>query len=441
MKQSRLRTSLRACTFDGTAHAAMVGFGETYFPAFALALGASPFQVGLLATVPVLVGACFQIVTPRLAAKTGYKGWVVVSAILQSLTFIPIALSADQSDRSFWFLLGWVCLYWALALGLNPAWNVWMGRMIPALVRSRYFGRRNVPIQIMLFGSLVSGGLLLHYAPSLGLRVTAAFVVLFGCAAVSRMISVWYLTRQHMPLSGVMKPTRMAHVVRALPQQPYGRVIRLIVLMHASVHISAAYFTPFMLQELALSYAEFTVLNAATMVTRVLASSYWAEIARSFGNRRALQVAAVMLVPLAGLWVVSNNFTYLLVLQLFAGFAWSGFELMTVLSFFDTTDERTRARVLSLFTLFNGVGVVTASVIGGSVLRQFGSSGYTYIFLASSFLRLVVVLLFNSGAGNRRPGEHTFQNVFMRVIGFRPGQGPDLRPVVMDDPRHPPATS
>jgi hypothetical protein len=140
-----------------------------------------------------------------------------------------------------------------------------------------------------------------------------------------------------------------------------------------------------------------------------------------------------MLVPLAGLWVVSSNFTYLVMVQLFAGFAWSGFELITILSFFDTTDEGTRARVLSLFHLFNGVASVGASLIGGAILRHFGAAGYMYIFVTSSLLRLAVVLLFNSGAGNRRPGEHTFQNVFLRVISFRPGQGPDLRPVVIDE--------
>jgi hypothetical protein len=37
----------------------MLGFGETYFAAVALLLGATPFQVGLLATFPVLAGAAF----------------------------------------------------------------------------------------------------------------------------------------------------------------------------------------------------------------------------------------------------------------------------------------------------------------------------------------------------------------------------------------------
>jgi hypothetical protein len=131
-------------------------------------------------------------------------------------------------------------------------------------------------------------------------------------------------------------------VIVGLPQHPYGRVIRLIVLMNAAAYVCAAYFTPFMLTELKLSYAQFTVLNATILVARLLSSAYWGEIVRNFGN-----------------------------------------------------------------------------------------AGYMYIFLGSTVLRLLIALLFARGAGVRRPVEHTFRTVFMRVVSLRPGQGQGLRPIVM----------
>ena len=144
----------------------------------------------------------------------------------------------------------------------------------------------------------------------------------------------------------------------------------------------------------------------------------------------------VLLVPLSGLWVVSDRFAYLLGLQLFAGFAWAGFELTNILNFFDCTDDRNRAQVLSLYNLLNGIAIVTASLLGGLVLQALGSRGYTYIFLASSACRAVAVLFLARGVGARRQaGEHSFRNVFFRVITLRPGQGPDLRPVVVTDKR------
>ena len=42
---------------DAAAYSVMVGCGETYLPAFALALGLGPIVAGMVASVPLLVGA------------------------------------------------------------------------------------------------------------------------------------------------------------------------------------------------------------------------------------------------------------------------------------------------------------------------------------------------------------------------------------------------
>src|SRR5205085_4573733 len=119
---------------------------------------------------------------------------------------------------------------------------------------------------------------------------------------------------------------------RGMRKRPYGQLLTLLVLVMGAVHLSAAYFTPYMLQRLRLSYAQYTVLNAAVLLSRIVSSAYWGEMARHFGHRRALQVSGTLLVPLSALWVVSDDFAYLVALQIFAGFAWAGFELATVLN-------------------------------------------------------------------------------------------------------------
>lgn len=431
-RPTELRRSLLASSADGTAHASMVGFGETYFPAFALFLGATSFQAGLLTTVPLLAGALFQLVTPFGAGWLGNKRWVVASALLQALSFVPIALSLWAEGVGYAWLLAWVCVYWALALGINPAWNVWMGRLVPTPVRSTYFGRRNVPIQAALFLSLVGGGVLLHASQRSEWGAAAGFVLIFALAGVSRLTSAGFLMAQVEPRAAAApQPVRTIALLGRLHHEPAGRVMLLIVFMHASVFVAAPYFTPYMLESLQLSYAEFTFLNGTVVVARVLSSSYWGRTARFYGNRRTFQVAALLLVPLSGLWAVSSNFYFLIALQLVAGFAWAGFELLVVLSFLDTTDESSRARVLSIYNLLNGIAVVGGSIVGGALLHFTGPDGFVAVFLVSSLLRAVSVLAFARGAGVRRAVEHDFEKVLLRVISFRPGQGPALRPVIM----------
>jgi MFS family permease len=173
-----------------------------------------------------------------------------------------------------------------------------------------------------------------------------------------------------------------------------------------------------MLKGLELSYAEFTLLTAAVLVGRAISSPYWGEIARNYGNRRALQVAVFLVVPLSGLWTVSQNFYFLLFVQLFGGFAWAGADLTNTLNFFDCTDERNRADVISFYNFCNGAAVVTGATIGGFVLRQLGPDGYPILFVSSSLLRLAVVIALARGVGVRRAREHSFPEVFVRVLTF-----------------------
>lgn len=417
----------------------MVGFGETYFPAFALLLGATPLQVGVIATVPILVGAAFQLLATVAAHRIGDRLWVIGSAVLQALTLVSIAWLARSSGGGFALLFAWVCVYWMLNLGLGPAWNAWMGRMIPPLIRSRYFGRRSVAVQSLMFFSLLAGGFLIDAAQRSNLGAGGGFAASFGLAALSRLVSAWFLAGQHDP--GAEVPAARLPTRGFLPRftrQPYGRVILLIVLMSGSVNVSAAYFTPYMLHALNLSYARFTTLIGVSVVARILASPYWGEIARTYGNGRALQVASVLIIPLSSLWLVSNNFAYLVVLQTVAGFAWAGFELTTILNLFDCTGDDNRAQVLSIYSLFNGVLIVTGSLFGGSVMHMLDDRGYAVIFVVSAFCRAAVVLTLARGVGvRRRSGEHSFRDVFVRVITLRPGEGDDVDVVVLGEaPRH-----
>ena len=184
-----------------------------------------------------------------------------------------------------------------------------------------------------------------------------------------------------------------------------------------------------------LDYLEFTLLNASLVAARVAASPYWGRIGKRFGNRRALQVAATVIVPLPALWLFGDGFLYLLALQVLAGFAWAGFDLMTVLNLFDCSSPAERSRALAAFNLINGVAIVLGTLLGGLAFLALGDAAYAPVFLASSVLRGVTSLAFGRGAGLRRDDEHSFGAVLLRVMSLRPGLGPRLRPIAIRRPR------
>src|SRR5439155_14270570 len=101
LRRVRPREDLQASIGDAAAVSAMVGIGETYFAAFALALGAGETIAGLVATVPMLIGATLQLATPWfLSRASSYKRWVVRCASLQAAALLIMPIAAGQIGRA-----------------------------------------------------------------------------------------------------------------------------------------------------------------------------------------------------------------------------------------------------------------------------------------------------------------------------------------------------
>src|SRR5262245_19494775 len=85
------RRDLQSILGDGLTYNVMVGIGETYLPAFALALGLGEVVAGLMATLPMLAGAAMQLATPWAIRRVGsHRIWVVGCACAQAVSFLPL---------------------------------------------------------------------------------------------------------------------------------------------------------------------------------------------------------------------------------------------------------------------------------------------------------------------------------------------------------------
>src|SRR5258708_17664221 len=80
-RRRSLRKNLRNSVSDGAAFSMMVGIGETYFPAFVLALGMGEIAAGLVASIPLLVGAVLQMISPAAVVRLGSNRRGVVTCV------------------------------------------------------------------------------------------------------------------------------------------------------------------------------------------------------------------------------------------------------------------------------------------------------------------------------------------------------------------------
>jgi hypothetical protein len=184
-----LRRDLWVSTADAAAFSVMVGCGETYLPAFALALGMGPVAAGLVASVPVLAGAVMQLVTPLGVARLGSnRSWVIACTAVQALSFLPFIFFCIRGHARLWELLVAASVYWAAGMAGAPAWNSWMGTLVPEKMRTAYFAQRNRLGQFGVFIGFMAGGAILQYGEQRGATLVA-FAVLFAAAGICRLVS------------------------------------------------------------------------------------------------------------------------------------------------------------------------------------------------------------------------------------------------------------
>jgi MFS family permease len=409
---SRLRRDLWVSNADGTAYSVMVGCGEIYFPAFALALGLGPVAAGLMASLPVLIAAIVQLVTPLAVARLGSnRNWVIGCTTVQSLSFVPLVWWAIRGNATFVELILAASVYWSAGMAGSPAWNSWMGALIPSQVRAVYFAQRNRLGQLATLIGFVMAGLLLQVADRSGLSLQA-FAALFTVAGASRVVSTLCLVAcrevPHRDRDGdaapdetpaARKPGHPLHHLRrtlaAIAVSPAGALLAYLWALAFAAQFSAPYFTPYMLDDRGFSYLSYMLVIGVGLFSKAAAMPAFGRLVTRIGSVRLLRIGGVAIIPLSALWLVSAEVGYLVGVQVVAGVAWASYELAAALLFFDAVQHRQRTGVVTIHNLGLSIATLSGAAAGGATLRWLGENqaAYLTIFVISSLLRILTLPL------------------------------------------------
>ncbi len=397
---SRLRHNLRASTSDGMACSVMIGIGENYLPAFALALGMGELVAGWIACVPLLAGAVLQLVSPACVRRIGsVRRWVVLCVAAQALSFIPLIITALSGHIAPALLFVLAAIYWGSGMASGPAWANWMDTLVPQRVRSRYFGRRARLAQLGLFVGFVGGGMFLEWGVQ-SQRVLLAFAILFAAAAVCRLASAAFLASQSEALVTAPREASMVRfngLMHRLRTRRDGQLLAYLWSMQFAAQIAVPFFGPYMLSHLKFSYTRYVIVISFAMAVKAIASPYLGRLAEKFGVARLLRLSGLAIILMPALWIFGHGVPYLLFIQLCSGLGWAGFELASLLMFFEAIEPRQRIGMLTLYNFGNASAMVAGSLVGGLLLTLWGANagGYLAVFALSCAARGLTIPLLN----------------------------------------------
>ncbi|HEY9199102.1 MAG TPA: MFS transporter [Gammaproteobacteria bacterium] len=406
-KDPQTDRTLRHSVRDAVAYAVMSGGGETYLSAFALFLKATAPQVALLATLPALLGSLTQLLSAWLVSRLRRrKILILIGASLQGIVWLPLLLMPLAfPDRAVLWLIVFATLYHAAGNFPAPLWSSLMGDLVPERKRGRYFGRRTRLATITAFLALVGGGVLLHLFDKQG-WTQFGFVTLFVIAAVTRLISVYHLARMHEPDMGAPPPRLAPGWLRRLRSSPAWRFTFYIVCMQGAVAVAAPFFAVYMLRDLQFSYLLFMANTGMAVLVQFLTLNTWGRISDIFGNRLILVTTGSLIPVLPALWLVSDSFWYLLVVQVIGGLGWAGFSLSAGNFLFEAVAKERRAGYMAFHNILTAVAVFAGGMFGALLTRVLPEQSVLFggsvsvgsvmlsVFAASALLRGAVALWF-----------------------------------------------
>jgi len=429
LKDERIKNSLTYSVLDGTFCASMIGFGESFLSAFAVFLKATNVQLGLLSSLPQMIGSFSQLFSNRLIKLfDSRKKLVCAFALLQGLMYIPIALVFFLGTLKVYHLILFVSIYWLFGMILGPAWNSWMGDIVPENRRGAYFGLRNKITGFATFFSfLIAGYVLQRYGGGTTTQYVG-FAIIFLLALISRIISFIFLTKKYEPKYVVVKGSEFSFFdfVSHVRESNYGLFVIFLCLMNFSVYISAPFFTPYMLNYLGMNYFTFTIVIAAATIVKIFSMPVWGRVSDRFGTKKVLSLSSFLMPVVPILWIFSDNIPYLILIQMYSGFVWAGFELASFNFIFDTTSPQKRASCVAYYNVLNGSAVFLGALIGGLMIKYNSVflSKYFLVFLVSGILRyLVTIALIPKLKEVRQVDGIKYTELFFRVITMMPTMG------------------
>ena len=414
----------------------MVGFGETYFSAYALYLGANNFQMGILTCLPPFLAGLCQFFTIRLLKKYGVRKKLILTGVgLQALALLPLLLLPHIHGLRMEVYIFIVTLYFATNNTISPIWNSWMGDLVSPNKRGIYFGRRNKMITIGTFLSMTLAGLILRSGKEDSHEIFG-FYIIFVLAFLSRMVSFKFLTKKYDPPLKFSEPPRFDFFkhCRELKGKNYGMLILSMVTVNFGVFIAAAYYTPHLIKHLKVDYFTYTGLLSAVLLFKYLSSSFWGEVVDTMGAKKVVVWCSLLICFTTWPWLITSNIIVICLAQCYTGIVWAGYELSTFTFLLDATEPEERTQVTSFFNILNTTTGFVGGVLGALFVTSMkGNSvlAFKTVFATTSVIRLISFFTFSGKLKETRVlAQVKTADVLLKASGFKSTLGMTSRLVV-----------
>jgi MFS family permease len=395
--EHNVRTLCREVTWAGIAG----GIVTSFLSIFALRLGATPFEVGLLTTGPAIAGILFPLPAAWVVSRLWGKPVVVIPLALYRMLFAFVVVIPWLPAPSRVALLVGSIAVMSIALAFfNTAFVPLLAKVLPLEVRARTIAERGMRAGITSTLAVLVAGKILDILP-----FPFNFQTIFALAFVMAQMSTIMVARVHIPplLDDVPAPPRpfsgdldnSPPGVAGLRLALFWRHTTAAVVFILGIYLPIALYPVVLVDRLHATNGWIGALAMAGGLAAVGLSSLWGRACTRYGNRPVLVVSglAYALAPL-GASLAPNLLTY-------APVAVAQVGLLTIVGqgllqcLYDVLPARRHTHYLAMYSVVGNCAVACAPPLGTFLLGAIGMPmtfrlGAGCVLLGSVLLGLAV---------------------------------------------------
>jgi MFS family permease len=356
--------------FNGIASTLVLSMTNNYFALFAISvLGATNYQVGLISSLPQIVGMIAMVLGAIIMGRLEEKKRFTSNAILLTRLFLigmffVLYLPSEYRAWVFVLLVGLMNLPGAIA---NLSWQSFIGDLIPDSRRSGFFSERNRVLTIAgMIITLAIGIVLQTFEKSNPLPYQVLFVMAFGFG----LVEVFFLNRHVEVKKERAENKNFNFGWEAYQHKPFIYFLicglffnfawQMVWPLFNIYNIKVAHATGFWI-------SLFTVGN---QLGQVISFKWWGRMADKHSSAKMLAVCAVGMAAAPSLNILSTNLVYLTLVNFGSGIFVAGTVLLLFNQLLEVTKEENRGSYISQYNILLAIVGFAAPQIGVLLLEQ-----------------------------------------------------------------------
>ncbi len=338
LTEQQVQTGLKLVIKDGLAAEAMTALtGGAFLVSMALLMGASNFQIGVLAALPTFTNI-FQLLSIWLVKK--YNNRRAVSVICAFLARFPLLIIGTlpllfSSATTIQVLIFFLFFYYFFGSIAGPSWNSWMKDLVPEKVLGTYFSHRSRLTQMLnVIMSLTIAFMLDFVKKHNPDAVLTAYACMFIAGGAIGLCGAFFLSRTPEPQSQLANENIFKLFKKPLKNGNFRNLLIFNSAWVFALNIATPFFSVYMMKTIGLPLSYIIALGILTQLSSIGSIKLWGRYADSYSNKTIIAIGAPLYICCIIAWCFvgasANEFTnviLLAIINIITGIATAGINL------------------------------------------------------------------------------------------------------------------